>query len=478
MLNKNRVILFIFLLAGQFASNAQDINIKIHVNSVFDTKISILPLVGSKAYKPVVETTENVKNGTSTTLIVPKDYLPGQFVLRFDYRDKETSTPYPAEKYFFANNQNLELWVNPKAIGKPDSTYFQTGERENALFAEFAKENGQRRSQLNLLQNFLMNYDQPKSKFYQTGYAEYESRRNEYNQWLTSQIKTNDDAFVSRTFQFQYVPQLELGGTEKQRMDNMIDHYFDMVNFQDPLLAKTTDLRDWMNNYVNLYGARATTVALRDSLFTLAGKTAIEKVKSGHPLVYGWMVDYFFKGYESFNITKGMQMLQPYLEDPRCLTNKRLEIERRLQGIETIRPGVVAPDFTTTDAAGKPVSFLNYKTSSRFKLILFWSADCQHCKEMVQKLYPWYLQIGGKRQIEVFAISVDYTETEIKVWEEAKPKLIGWKHSRAAGGINSAEANAYFILATPVMILVDAKTNKIVAMPDNIDDLEKAIKQE
>ena len=195
-----------------------------------------------------------------------------------------------------------------------------------------------------------------------------------------------------------------------------------MVSFQDPLLAKTVDLRDWMNNYVNLYGARATTVALRDSLFALAGKTAIEKAKSGHPLVYGWMVDYFFKGYEGFNIAKGMQMLQPYMEDPRCLTTKRLEIERRLQGIETIRPSVVAPDFTTTDAAGKPVSFLNYKTSSRFKLILFWSADCQHCKEMVAKLYPWYLQVGGKRQMEVFAISVDYTETEVKAWKLLKDK--------------------------------------------------------
>ena len=79
--------------------------------------------------------------------------------------------------------------------------------------------------------------------------------------------------------------------------------------------------------------------------------------------------------------------------------------------------------------------------------------------------------------MEVFAISVDYTDTEIKVWEEAKPKLNGWKHTRAAGGINSPEANAYFILATPVMVLVDSKTNKIVALPNNVDELEKAIKE-
>ena len=201
-------------------THAQDVNLRIHVKGVYSTKVSLLPLSGSGALKAFIEKNNIPKDGT-VDLTVPKDRLPGQFVLRFDYVDKPGSTPYPAERYFFIGSQNLEIWANPKAVNNPDSTYFQKGERENALFAEFSKENGKRKAQLSLLQNFLMNYDQPKSKFYQTGYEEYESRRKEYNQWLTSQIKANEDAFVSRTFQFQYVPQLELNGTEKERMDNM-----------------------------------------------------------------------------------------------------------------------------------------------------------------------------------------------------------------------------------------------------------------
>lgn len=455
---------------------AQDVNLRVHVQGVYSTKISLLPLAGNGALKAFIEK-NNIQKGGTVDLTIPKDRLPGQFVLRFDYVDKEGATPYPAERYMFIGSQNLEMWANPKAVNNPDSTYFQKGERENALFSSFSATNAKKKNQLALLQNFLLNYDQPKSKFYEMGVEEYNLRRKEYNQWLMVEAKENQDAFVSKTFQFQLVPQMNFNGSETERMDNLIEHYFDLIDFQDPLLAKTADLRDWMNSYVNMYGARSTTVALRDSLFALAGKNAIEKAKQGHPLIYGWMVDYFFKGYEGFNITKGMQMLQPYLEDPRCLTSKRLEIERRLQGIETIRPGVTPPDFNTTDANGKPVTFLNYKTTSKYKLVLFWSADCQHCKELIQKLYPWYLQVGGKRLMEVFAISVDYTETELKAWEAEKVKLNGWKHSKAEGGINSPEANAYFILATPVMVLVDSKTNKIVAMPDNVDDLEKAIKE-
>jgi len=69
-------------------------------------------------------------------------------------------------------------------------------------------------------------------------------------------------------------------------------------------------MKEWMDGFVNFNGELATSVNLRDSIFTLAGKTAIEKARTGHPMVYGWMVDYFFKGYESFNITKGIEMLQ------------------------------------------------------------------------------------------------------------------------------------------------------------------------
>ncbi len=466
----------LFLLIGNASSNAQNVELKVHVMSVYSTKISLLPLSGSGALSPIIEKAD-VKNGEVSVLSIPAERTPGQFVLRFDYRDKESGNPYPSERYFFVGSQNLELWANPKAINNPDSTWFQKGERENTLSAEFVKENGKRRTQLSLLQNLLLGYDQPKSAFYNNAAGEYEKRRTEYNAWLSGEIQKHSDVFASRTFQFQYIPSVDFKGTEGDRMRNVMSHYFDYIDFKDPLLAKTADLKDWMNGYVNLYGTLATSVALRDSLFTLAGQRAIEKAKSGHPLVYGWMVDYFYKGYEGFNISKGIQMLEPYLQDPRCLTTKRLEIEKRLQGIESIRYGSIAPDFLTTDAAGKTVKFHAYKTDAPYKLVMFWSADCQHCKDLVEKLYPWYIKAGGKKTMDVFAISVDFTDTEIKVWEEAKNKLAGWKHSLAKGGINSPEASAYFILSTPVLVLVDSRTNKIVALPETVEDLEKSVQK-
>lgn len=468
-------MVFLYVAAGIVCTaKAQDVTIKIHLSGVYDSKISVLPLMGENALKPML-VKEGVKNGETAIMTVPANRLPGEFILRFDYREKESSTPYPAEKQVIVNKQNLELWIKPKSSANPDSTYFQKDEKENRIIAEFSVQNIKKKEQLAMLQNFLMSYDQPGSAFYTMGVEEYEKRRKQYNDWLSVQTDQYKELFISAAFPLQRVQPITWKGTEQERLYSLVDHYFDGMNFKDPLLVKTAMIKDWMNKYVNVYGTMSTTVALRDSLFTLAGKNAIEKARTGHPLVYGWMVDYFYNGYEGFNIASGIKMLEPYLQDPRCLTTKRLEIEKRLQGIESIRPGTIAPDFATTDG-GKPVQFHQYKTSSPYKLVLFWSADCQHCKELVEKLYPWYQSIGGKKLMDVFAISLDFTDVEIKAWEDAKGKLGGWKHSMAKGGINSPEANAYYVLATPVMILVDSKTNKIVALPETIDQLQDATK--
>lgn len=470
----HRVLLSIACLAG-IQATAQDRKLKIYIQGVFASKVSILPTVGQNALKPMYES-PLIKSGESVTITLPADQLPGQFVLRCNYQETASSNPYPSERNLFVNGDDLEMWVRPKAINNPDSTYFAKGEKENHLFAQFAESNAKYRTQLGLLQNFLMGYDQPQSEFFSQGAKEYENRRLQYNKWIESQIEKDKESFVSNTYTFEYLPSITWKGSEEQRMESLVEHYFDNIDVSNPLLVRTPQLRTWTDQYVNIYGARATSIALRDSLFTLAGKRAIEKVKSGHPLLYGWMVDYFYRGYEGFNISAGVKMLEQYLQDPRCLTTRRMEIEKRLQGIESIRPGATAPDFLLTDQTGKSIQFYNYKKNAAYKLLLFWSADCQHCLELVQKLHPWSISDGAKSSMEVVAVSLDFTDTEIAKWESERAKLTGWKHAHAKGGINSPEASAYYVLATPVMILVDPATNKIIALPETIQQLQDALK--
>jgi thioredoxin-related protein len=459
----------IFLLA-----QTRDIVITIHLRGVYESQISLLALTPAHTFKPIIEL-KGIKNGETAKLSVANTYLPGEFVIRFDYKETDASAPYPSEKYIFIYDQDLELWVSPVFCNNPDSSYFQSDERENTAFARFSEENGRQREKLGVLQNFLMSYDDTGSKFYQEGISEYEKRRKNYNQWLTDRSEQDKALFVSNLYGFQHVPQIPWKGTETDRIVNLIDNYFDGIDFRDSLIIKTSDINKWMDNYVNLYGQMVTTSTLRDSLFSLAGKTAIDKARQGHPLVYGWMVDYFYRGYETNGIDAGIKILEPYLNDTNCLTSKRQEIARRLKGIETLVPGSKAPDISMTDAEGGIFELNRFKASSDYILIIFWSADCEHCMQMVNYVYPWQQQPDNARKIMVVAVSLDETETEIQAWEQKVTELKGWKHLRAAEGVNSKVANDYYVLATPVMVLIDAKTREIVGMPNSLEQLKSLV---
>jgi thioredoxin-related protein len=187
------------------------------------------------------------------------------------------------------------------------------------------------------------------------------------------------------------------------------------------------------------------------------------------------MVDYFFNGYESFNITNGIKMLQPYLDDPNCLTSKRLEINKRLKGMETLVPGIKAPNIIMQDAGNLAFDLNSFRTEKKYILLLFWSADCSHCKEMVSKLYPWSQQTEVLQKLDIIAISMDETDTEVQAWKQKITELNGWTHLRAEEGLRSKVANDYFILSVPVMILLNSETWEIIALPESAEQLSNLL---
>lgn len=469
-----KLITLILLIFSFVSTQAQNKQITVHLRGVYESKISLLPLSGPNTLKPIL-VLEGIKNGGAAVLKVPDENIPGEFVLRFDYKDNLTSTLYPSEKRIIIYNQDLELWVHPVYCNNPDSTWFRKDERENTSYARFLVENSGKRAMLGLLQDFLLNYDNPNSSFYKKGINEYEIRRKTYNIWINEQIDQDKNLFVSNLFGFQHIPEISWEGTDAERKQSLRDNYFEEIDFSKPLMVRTTGMKEWMDGYVNLFGELATSIALRDSLFTHAGENAIEKARHGDPLVYGWMVDYFFNGYESFNIQKGIKMLEPYLDDPNCLTSKRQEINRRLTGMESLVPGTLAPEIIMQDAENNPFVLSSYMKDKDIILLLFWSADCSHCKEMVDWLYPWYQQPEVQKKLDIVDISMDETEKEIEIWQHKITGLKGWVHLRAAEGLRSQTANDYYILGVPVMILIDAKTQKIISLPENPDDLNKLL---
>ncbi|PLX09811.1 MAG: alkyl hydroperoxide reductase [Marinilabiliales bacterium] len=463
--------LIIALTLSCYFVNAQT-NLKVTLSGVPESKLQIYSI--AEGNNNLIKEFPSVRNGEQKNIEIPEKYLPGEFILFFEYAGKQGSgRPQQAERMIIINKQNVVFFANPNFINNPDSSYFNESDIENKVLSEFANQTMQNLEMLDVIQTFILKYDNQDSDFYKSGIKEFQDRRKEHNDWIDNQLKEHKNLFCSNMFYFYYVPDVNWEGNIMERQQSLIDNYFTGMDFTNKNILRTSYLKSWMDNYVNKYIELATSQEMLTELFLEAGEKAIEESKKGDPYFYGWMVDYFFNGYEMMNIQEGITMLEKYTKDPNCMTYKRKEIDKRVTGIQNLTDGAISPDFTFKDESGKDISFHNYKTKAPYKLVLFWSADCKHCHALITELFAWHK--NNKSKLEVFALSLDESDTEIPKWEKRIPELPGWIHILTQGGINSKEAESYYILSTPTMFLVDAKTNKIVASPMSFEELMKII---
>ena len=169
-------------------------------------------------------------------------------------------------------------------------------------------------------------------------------------------------------------------------------------------------------------------------------------------------------------------MLEKYLNDPNCLTSMRQEINKRLKGIETFGPGTIAPNIVMHNSDNRLFELNNYQNEKPYLLVIFWSAGCGHCVEMVEKLSLLFQREEIRQNLDIIAISLDETDIETEAWQQKIKELNGWIHLQAHDGVRSKVANDYYILGIPVMILLNVKSKEIISLPENIDVLNEYFK--
>ena len=143
--------------------------------------------------------------------------------------------------------------------------------------------------------------------------------------------------------------------------------------------------------------------------------------------------------------------------------------------METIVAGSRAPNIILKNADSTLFELNSLETQCKYVLILFWSAGCSHCVETINTLYPWYQQTDVQQKVRIVAISLDETEAEVEAWKKKIAEMNGWKNLRAPEGIRSKVAGDYYVLATPVMVLLNAKTKEVVALPNTLKELIKGM---
>ncbi|MDP8297308.1 MAG: hypothetical protein RAP41_03895 [Candidatus Orphnella occulta] len=442
----------------------------IHLQGVSSATASLKPFGGAKAISPIAKT-QDAKNGKTAVIKIPAQYLPREFLLKIDYRDKETDFLSHTGRYIFINKQDIELSVNPLYINNSDYTKFSDGETENTVYRAFMEESSKKRMPIESLRQFLLSYTLPESKLYTQAAEEFEQRRLEYNTWLSNQAEAYGGLFVSNLFQFQYIPQIEWSGSLEERYNRLLNAYFDGIDFSNPLITYSHNMSLFMDGYIRLYSMKAATEELRNSSLIKAGRIACEKASHGHPEVYGWMVDYFYKGYAMYKVDDGIVMLREHIDNPNCLTSKREQITKYLESKAILIPGALSPDFVIADKEGNNFEFHKWKGIARHKLLLFTLTGCAGCKTLKKALTKWYDEPKNKERLDIIAIDLRETETEAERAKTIAALPSEWKYIYAKGGMDSPVAMDYAITGAPAMFLIETEGNTIVSLPNTFIDL-------
>jgi len=465
------VLLVLMLVLARLDGSAAPRNLTVKLRGVYDSKITLTPFNGIQFALPLT-VVPGVKNGGETHFAIPDSLLPGEFLIRFDYRAKETDSPYPAELQLYINREDIGVDANPLSL-RGDSLRL-TNDRENKAWFAFTAKSEQQRQQIGLLRQLLEQYDRPSSPEWNGVLKAYEKRRISYNRWVDSLALAQKDLYVSHLYGFQQLKAENWKSTPAARMDVLAHEWFNGFNFNDTLVLRSRQMNELMNGFMGLYGMRSTTEALRDSLFTEAGRLACAKASTGHPRVYGWMVDYFYNGYETYNITKGMAMLESHINNPRCLTSKKIAIAKRLEGIKTLVPGVSVRNILVHNFDDREETIDMTKCNKEYRLVVFYDSECSHCTDLLAALRKWYAVSANSAQLDVVSIALDRTR---EVWEPAfTANAFPWLDRYAPGGINSQAASDYYVLSAPYMYLVD-KNGVLLSIPTTMEELAGMMKK-
>ena len=456
-----------FLLLAVNVCIAGERTVIIHLRGVYNSEIKLIPFDGLQYDFPVKERT-GVKAGDTVKFIIPEKMLPGEFLFRFGYLTKSGEQPRPAGLNLMIYNEDIEVYANPQYLY--GDSLFLVNDRENIIWKQFSEKDKVKRQQIVLLEQLLEGFTDSRSPVWRTAARQYKQLRGEYNRWLKDMEETYRDLYVGHLFAFQQIPDVNWTLPENERFEQLAEHWFYRVGFNDTLCLRSRQLNDFMNAYVNLFSAKITSEELRDSLLLRAGRLACEKASSGNPRVYGWLVDYFYREYESHNIPAGMQMLEKYTDDPFCITNKKKEIAWRIDGVRTLVPGTQAANLLLEDVGGRK-KVVDLRTSVKdYQLVVFYDYDCSRCNELLGELRNWYRLPQNEVWFSIYTIALSGNREH---WiSDHRENAFPWTDLYAPGGFFSKAAAVYFVLSTPNMFIIDKK-GKLVDLPVSVNDLNK-----
>lgn len=386
------------------------------------------------------------------------DLAPGMYRVNWG-KDKFTDLVFNRE------NIQFQSYAEPTA----DSVVILQSQ-ENKLYYDYLKIDRVNQTKLELLQPLVEYY--PNDQFYKLVSAEYEMIQRTQKSLLDSLSDQYPGSYAVKLFKVYQTPFLSAALTTENRMAYLKQHYFDLTDFTDTSLLRSSAFANKAISYLSLYGnARMPQKQLE--LEFIKGVTVIMNSASVNSDVYKFLLDYLVGGFDKYHFDEVIEYMAENFSDPFSCEDaeKKSALQKKLDTFKKIAIGKPAPKLEVADTSGRLVDL--YEIPADYTLVIFWSSDCPHCTNMIPRVKEIYSHQQPKK-MEIMAVSVDTSRSSwLYILNQEK---LNWINVSDLKGFNGPSADAYNIYATPTMFLLD-RNKMIIAKPISIRELEKVLRE-
>ena len=243
-------------------------------------------------------------------------------------------------------------------------------------------------------------------------------------------------------------------------MSNMIDTFFDRMDFNNKTLLNSSFIVDRITDYVFSINY-SDDAAMQQKLY----KESVDKVLAKIEVIsFKKDVIEFLIG--QFEITMNLELIDYLFENhynklPINVQSKKFKEDKL--SLFAAEIGRTAPDFSWKEN-GKTLTLSKLNDAQNY-LLIFWSTTCSHCLREVPMIHKY---LEGNKDVKVIAFSLEKDEIG---WEIKKETLPNWHHVLGLNKWQNKTARTYNIVSTPSYFILDAN-KKIIAKPEHLKDVE------
>ncbi|MBL4745452.1 MAG: thioredoxin family protein [Flavobacteriaceae bacterium] len=424
-------------------SVSTQITLKGHLKPAKDYSWVILyRIVG--AQQRYVENTQ-LKAG-EFSINMPENATEGMYRLTYDLNNNGYVD-------FIYNKKDISLVFNPENPG--NSLKFIISE-ENKNFKSYLADITRNQNELDSLQFTYFNSTDKKiaEKHYLVAYSNLQKTQANY--------ATKSSGTVSESFIYslqKYNPPVIIE-TAQEYLNSTKDHFFDFIDFKNPMLINSTILTKKVVNYV-YYLNSSEDYQIQQALYKKAMIEVFDLIKE-QPMLRAELLTTLMYGFvEMENLPLVDYLMEHYYRKlPETAQDKEVIDDIALQTKTAI--GRIAPDFNYD--TGKTLErFYAIETTGEIVLV-FWSTSCSHCLKEIPKLHA-YSKLHPS--LKVVAVALEKDELGFNYYKKG---LENFTNILALDKWKNPIARLYNINTTPNYLILN-RDKKIIAKPYDLEEL-------